>query len=840
MKKIKDFSKFHFSIRAKTIIIGFLLLLALIIASCTGAITPSFSAMNQANMSMTDSDKNLALSDYLFLTDTTNVPVGEAILKRVWNVTAPGYSKTVLNETSPVFGPLNQKGSVFVNLTITVSSGYEYTTNDIFQVIDGTGWINADYSYKANYDSSSAEHPFGKIRFIDISIAKFYPEAKITDWWWKYSNKTGAISGNYSGVNSFILPMNSWTDTYAINLTVKNIQGDLVSIGKRTAVPPDNVHPLSDFTVTATAGVAPLNISIIDQSKSLANYTVVDIPLSYEYVVGNKTSPNVFGKVFNNKNVNVSLNSPGVYNISQKVTNPYLVSNQQKIEGIQVYSILPPDADFYALPQSGPSPLNVVFISLVSGTGPFSYEWYFGDKTAIVTDQYPTHVYTKDGLYNVTLMVTGAGGSTVVSKSSYINVSTTPPVANFTANVTTGFVPLAVQFSDLSIGAPASWNWTFGDGSYSDEQNPVNVYSTPGNFTVNLNVTNSAGSDTKTITDYINVTSPITTYTIIATAGNGGTISPSGRVVVEKGGDQTFLITPDSESGFVIRDVLVDGSSVGNVSNYTFKDVQEDKRIAAFFRQIKDSYAINASSDQYTIIYPHGISTNIPGSNKTYLTQAKPGDDLTSIMVDNNSYLPDTSWTFTDINSDNNISTLGRYTPGQVHALFNVNQTWGQVPLMVQFTDQSVGEPVSWYWQFGDGMISDVQSPGHTYQIPGIYSVTLRAANDHSIGVGYWRNAITVTEGIVPKPTPTPSPEEIKAAFSASPVNGSAPLNVAFQDLSTGNPVSWVWDFGDGQVSALQNPVHKYTEPGLYSVSLFAQNEFYSGSVIKPGYITVW
>lgn len=62
------------------------------------------------------------------------------------------------------------------------------------------------------------------------------------------------------------------------------------------------------------------------------------------------------------------------------------------------------------------------------------------------------------------------------------------------------------------------------------------------------------------------------------------------------------------------------------------------------------------------------------------------------------------------------------------------------------------------------------------------------------------------------------------ASFSATPTNGSSPLNVAFTDQSTGNPKSWLWDFGDGTTSNSQNPTHIYSAAGIYTVILTVTN----------------
>jgi len=74
-----------------------------------------------------------------------------------------------------------------------------------------------------------------------------------------------------------------------------------------------------------------------------------------------------------------------------------------------------------------------------------------------------------------------------------------PPVANFTSNVTFGTIPLAVQFYDASRNNPTTWLWDFGDGTYSTEEFPKHIYTSPGNYTVTLEVRNSNGSDFKVV-----------------------------------------------------------------------------------------------------------------------------------------------------------------------------------------------------------------------------------------------------------------------------------------------------------------------------------------------------
>lgn len=82
-------------------------------------------------------------------------------------------------------------------------------------------------------------------------------------------------------------------------------------------------------------------------------------------------------------------------------------------------------------------------------------------------------------------------------------------------------------------------------------------------------------------------------------------------------------------------------------------------------------------------------------------------------------------------------------------------------------------------------------------------------------------------------------PLNITADFGANPLIGNLPLSVTFTDSSTQNPTYWLWDFGDGQSSALQNPVHVYNNKGLYTVSLIAWNQSSTDTMTKTDLINV-
>ncbi len=76
------------------------------------------------------------------------------------------------------------------------------------------------------------------------------------------------------------------------------------------------------------------------------------------------------------------------------------------------------------------------------------------------------------------------------------------------------------------------------------------------------------------------------------------------------------------------------------------------------------------------------------------------------------------------------------------------------------------------------------------------------------------------------------------ADFTGSPQSGPAPLSVGFVDLSSGIPTSWLWTFGDGGTSTLQNPTHTYAVEGTYTVSLTATNAQGSDTKTRVGYIS--
>ncbi|MCX5769395.1 MAG: PKD domain-containing protein, partial [Candidatus Hydrogenedentes bacterium] len=164
--------------------------------------------------------------------------------------------------------------------------------------------------------------------------------------------------------------------------------------------------------------------------------------------------------------------------------------------------------------------------------------------------------------------------------------------------------------------------------------------------------------------------------------------------------------------------------------------------------------------------------------------------------------------------------------PPVPEASFTAAPTTGCIPLDVQFTDTSTGNPTAWEWDFGDGGSSSEQNPLYTYNTPGVYTVSLTVSNASGPDTAVQENLIVVLG--VPA-----------GSFEAIPTSGCAELEVAFSDTSTGSPDSYSWDFGDGATSTDASPSHVYMAPGTYSVTLTVQNNCGQDTVVETDLIVV-
>lgn len=308
--------------------------------------------------------------------------------------------------------------------------------------------------------------------------------------------------------------------------------------------------------------------------------------------------------------------------------------------------------------------------------------------------------------------------------------------ASFNATVTSGCVPLVVDFTDATTGgSPISWDYDFGDGGSSTAQNPRYTFTKPGTFKVEMTV--------------------------------------------------------------------YDGSVYSKYSVY----ILVRKNPAANFTSSKNSYC--------------------PGELVSFTNTTTPGD--TTVKT--------TAWDFGDgnvTNSNGNVSktynNAGNYTIKMtVRDNFNCASTISKTafitvnpkptptfsyiakyscvaPQKVNFSNNS-GNSVSYVWDFGDGNTSTIAAPIIFYNTAKTYTVKLTATSDKGCVASSSTN-IVVNFG------------KIKADFSTSAPAGCIPFDPKFKNTSlpSGAKFDYLWDFGDGTKSTLENPTKIISKTGTYQV----------------------
>jgi PKD repeat protein len=391
-----------------------------------------------------------------------------------------------------------------------------------------------------------------------------------------------------------------------------------------------------------------------------------------------------------------------------------------------------------------------------------------GKKTVIYDVFVPTT--TENGTYSIAGEVSAkewADGEEITRKNNIIGDTNVTigvpesykptPIAAFYANTTNGFVPITVNFTDQSTGTPASWLWDFGDGTNSTEQNPEHTFSEAGNYTVNLVVSNE-----------------------------NGTNSTSALIIVS---EKSATVLP--------------------IANFSSNVTSGTAPLSVQFTDLSEN------ATDWTWDFGDGSSATEQNPVHTYTSAGSYTVNLTVTGP---------------VGSDSEVKT--RYikvtvpSPGKPVAAFSASPASGKTPLTVAFTDTSTGTPTKWKWSFGDGTSSTQQNPKHKYSKAGKYTVTLTVTNAKG------SNIVTETDYIkvISKPA---------ANFISSVTSGKAPLNVKFTDTSTGTASSWIWDFGDGSKSFVENPVHKYSKAGTYTVSLTVKNASGRNTVTKTEYIKI-
>ena len=290
--------------------------------------------------------------------------------------------------------------------------------------------------------------------------------------------------------------------------TTPVIVGFFIILAALIVIPASAVStPVAAFVVNATSGTIPCGIQFIDMSTNT--------PTSWVWSFGD-------GGTSADQNPSHAYTTAGTYTVTLTATNVGGSDTITKTGYITaVKSTLPPTAAFVSNITSGTVSLAVQFVD-ASTHSPAGWAWSFGDGSTSA-EQNPSHTYTTAGTYTVTLTATNAGGSDTVTKTGFVTVSSSSsaPIASFVPTVTSGTVPLTVQFVDTSTNSPTGWVWSFGDGGTSSEKNPSHIYTSAGTYTVTLTATNPGGSNTVTQTGIITVyyALPVVSFSSNATSG---------------------------------------------------------------------------------------------------------------------------------------------------------------------------------------------------------------------------------------------------------------------------------------------------------------------------------
>jgi len=435
-----------------------------------------------------------------------------------------------------------------------------------------------------------------------------------------------------------------------------------------------------------------------------------------------------------------------------------------------------------------------------SSNQPDEWLWDFGDGSTS-TEQNPTHTYAQPGIYTVCLTATNALGSNQICQEVVLGAA---PQAAF------GFDVLndnEVEFTDQSSNQPNEWAWDFGDGNSSTEQNPSHTYAAPGIYTVCLTATNALGSD--------QICQDVTVGAAPQAAFDFNALNDSDVQFTDQSANQPNEWAWDFGDGNssteqnpshtyaapgIYTVCLTATNALG--SDQSCQDVAVGGAPQAMFsfNILNDGevqFTDQSANQPEEWLWEFGDGNSSTEQNPTH-TYAEPGVYTVCLTVTN------------AISSDQSCQDVVIAAPPQAGFSFELLNN-----SEVQFTDQSSNQPEEWLWEFGDGNSSTEQNPTHTYAEPGVYTVCLTVSNTG----GSTQVCQDVTVGAAPQ-----------AAFSSDVLNDS---EVQFTDQSANLPDEWLWDFGDGNTSTEQNPLHTYEEIGNYTVCLTASNALGSDQICQ-------
>ncbi len=571
---------------------------------------------------------------------------------------------------------------------------------------------------------------------------------------------------------------------------------------------------------TPSQGIAPLNVSFS------ATVTGAGAQPQYAWDFGDGSTSDL-------ATPSHTFTSGGTFTVGVVVTNGETgVASERATVEVEVASDAIPAAAASATPASGIAPLTVSFRgTVVGGNGPFNYTWDYGDGSAGSTGQNPSKVFDTPGVYTVLFTVTDADGDEdTASVDVSVQDNTVPQVA-LTATPSTGYAPLTAQFDPGVSGGdlPLTYQWSFGDGDTSTQANPSHVYTTPGTYTVTLEVTDANGDQATDTSDVVVTTNETPQATASATPdaglapltvqfdaqasggngaltyqwsfGDGGSASiASPSHIYQTAGQYTATVVVtdadgDSTSGQVIVDV---GSDLVPSANASASPVSG-------FSPLTVDFFGNASGGNgalsYTWNFGDGSATSTD-QNPTH-TYTLAGTYTATLLVEDTDGDSSSDTVRIEVVDNQIPQVTGSATPDSGIAPFNVS---------FQASVSGGDSPFTYVWDFGDNEpASPLQNTNHSYTNGGTFvaTVTVTDANGDTD-----TDAVTIT--VADDQTPT-------VTATADVDTGTAPLTVQLDAAGAGGngALTYQWFFGDGSVPASGASVqHTYQNAGIYTASV--------------------
>ncbi len=470
----------------------------------------------------------------------------------------------------------------------------------------------------------------------------------------------------------------------------------------------------------------------------------------------------------------------------------------------------------------GPLAVNFTDSSLTDGIHPVSnWQWNYGDGITENLNSPPfSHTYDSAGNFIPQLKLTDAFGC---SDSFMLNntISVFRPIAGFISSDTLACIGTNVAFTNNSTGSNLTYAWAFGNGVNSIQPSPVISYTTDGNYSVKLVVTDNNGcADSVTKNNYIHVQTVKAGFTI----SDSVTLCPPLNV--------QFTNTSVNDTSFFWN--FGDGSTSTSANpshSYTTSGTYIATLIATGTGGCVDSFKrtiqVLSSATVFTYVPLTGCSQMtvnfhaLTAGPVTYFFDFNDGDTLTSPLTDvTHTYTKAGNYIPTLIVKDQSGCQIPVIGIDTIHltgtkANFNVadsNICFGNT---INFTDQSITNSTiaSWHWDFGDGNTSSQQNPSYQYKNNGAYTTQLAITTIDGCTDTITKNNFIHIYG------PT-------AKFGTSVFSGCASLNIPFSDSSSSDGIhlvtNWQWNYGDGITQNLNGPPfsHTYDSAGTFTPQL--------------------